>query len=83
MLGSIDAAFDLAYANGLSVTSELQAGKELVIPESLYKQFDVINYFSGKDKKIATYMALPDSGELSPELEGIGYMIIEDTFIVS
>jgi hypothetical protein len=82
LLGNVDAAFDLALANGLSVTSELEAGQEIIIPESLLKNIDVANYFNGKNNQIATSITLPDEGDLSPNLEGIGYMVIEDTFIV-
>lgn len=81
--GSVNAAFDLAFANNLSITSDLQPGQTLIIPESLFLNQDVKNYFLGKQRKIATHIALPNSGELSPVLGGIGYMGIEIDFIVS
>lgn len=81
VLGNIDAAFDLAFANGISVTSELVAGQELIIPSSLFTQLDVSNYYNARKKKIATHIKLVQ-GDLSPAPDGIGYMIINESFIV-
>lgn len=81
-MGNVDAAFDLAYANEISVTSELLPGQELIIPDSAFSNQEVSAYYTGKNKKIATHILLPFEGDLSPVQEGIGYMIIADTFIV-
>ena len=46
-LGSIEAVFDIAVANNLSVTQNLLPGQEIIIPESIYARQDIANYFKG------------------------------------
>ncbi len=45
VLGSADAAFDLAKVNNLNVTDDLVIGSELIIPTSLFENTDVKNYY--------------------------------------
>lgn len=82
-LGNVDAAFDLALYNDISITEVLVPGQELKIPTSEFIKTDVFNYFFGKQRKIATSQTFPSQGDLSPNVGGIGYMEIEETFIVS
>lgn len=48
--GTIQAAFDLALANGLEVTDQLTPGMTLELPVSEYEDRDVAQYF--KSRKI-------------------------------
>lgn len=48
IFGDVRAAFDLAEANGLSITDEVAAGQKLVVPESLYKEEDIQRYYKSK-----------------------------------
>lgn len=82
VFGNVDAAFAFALSNGMSVTQEIAPGTELEQPEDLtFKNIDQANYF--KKKHLATAVALPLAGDISPILGGIGYMGIEIDFIVS
>lgn len=78
--GNIENAFAMALLNGMSMTEDLVIGQK-VLPSAVTTKSVVALY--GPKNYPATYEALPDSGELSPILGGIGYMIIEETFIVS
>lgn len=78
--GNIENAFAMALLNGLSMTDSLTIGQE-VAPSTVTSKA-VVALFGPKNYP-ATCEALPESGVLSPVLGGIGYMIIEDTFIVS
>lgn len=50
--GSVEAAFDLAKKNGLSLTDELTAGQELAAVDVVSKP--VASYFNQKEIKPAT-----------------------------
>ena len=58
-LGTIDAAFDLAAANGLTITDELTAGQVLIIPASVLAQPEVAAYFASRRLRINTANQLP------------------------
>lgn len=78
--GSVLAAFDWAFVNGLSITDALSPGQSLIAPNSVYKNTEVANYFKGKTQQLATaFYGTIDV--LIPEL-GIGTMTIGSTFIV-
>ena len=80
--GSAEAAFDLSLKNNLSVSDDLAPGKELELPESLYKDTDVAGYYENKRLQPAT--ALSQSFYKSTkEKEGISYWSININFIVS
>lgn len=51
--GSIDAVFDIALANDISITSSLSPGTTLLIPEVSY-EVEIAQYFKGINKKIST-----------------------------
>lgn len=79
--GNVDAVFDLAVANNISITEILSPGKEIIPVKSDYSNFETANYFKGRSKKIATGLNFEDSEILEPEF-GIGLMEIGSTFIV-
>ena len=65
--GSVEAVFELAQMNGLSVTDELTAGQELILPE----QYNIpVAHTFEKNKYFPAVLLLE-------ELEGIDYDIIE------
>lgn len=74
--GSVEAVFDLALSNNLSITEEMEAG--LVIDTSGIKANDIAGYYQVKDIRPGTY-----TDTQLPSLSGIGYMIIEETFIIA
>lgn len=79
--GSILTCFDFALKNGISITDDLAAGNEIEVPDSSYKNTEALSYFKGKNQNIATSIT-NENYELIIPMEGIGEMIIEDTFIV-
>ena len=79
--GTIENAFKIAVANGLSLTDELQPGAQLIIPADVEMNSDVVNYFAGKGIQPATGFNFIES-EITPELEGISYWILNKNFIV-
>lgn len=79
--GNIETVFDWALKNNKSITSKLTAGETLVDPNSALKNKPLSDYFQGMQKKIATATTNQDQ-ELIVTDEGIGAMIIEDTFII-
>jgi capsid protein len=79
--GSVMAAFDWALKNGLSITDDLVPGQKLLIPNSVFRNADVANYFKGKKQMVATGFNNTIE-DLTPDL-GIGTMAIGTTFIVA
>jgi hypothetical protein len=51
-LGTLDALFDLADANGLSITAPLRPGQVLQVPASALSQPQVAAYFSSRQQRI-------------------------------
>lgn len=79
--GTIENAFKIAVANGLSLTDDLEPGAQLIIPEDVEMNNDVVNYFAAKGIQPATGFEFNDI-EITPELEGISYWIINENFVV-
>ena len=79
--GTIENAFKLAVANGLSLTDELESGAQLIIPEDVQMNNDVVNYFAAKGIQPATGFEFDDI-EIILVLEGISYWILNKNFIV-
>ena len=81
--GTIENAFKIAVANGLSLTDELQPGAQLIIPADAEMNNDVVNYFSAKGIQPATGLTENDLLIEQTVQRGIGYMQIGKTFKVS
>ena len=79
--GIIENAFKIAVANGSSLTDELEPGTQLIIPADVEMNNDVVSYFSAKGIQPATGFEFDDI-EITPELEGISYWILNKNFIV-
>nr|WP_315032483.1 hypothetical protein [uncultured Chryseobacterium sp.] len=80
--GDVQKCFDIAIANGMSVSDLLASGTTLTIPDDIEKNPDVINYYASRLLKPATGTTLQQENQL-PTLKGIGYMQIGNTFKVS
>ena len=78
--GSVFNAFKIAVANGLSVSDSLIAGSELMIPNEVQNDDDVLNYYRSKNLQPATAIA---DKKVIPSYGGIGWMQIENDFKVS
>ena len=81
--GTIENAFKIAVANGLSLTDELGPGAQLIIPADAEMNSDVVNYFSAKGIQPATGLTENDLLIAQTVQRGIGYMQIGKTFKVS
>lgn len=78
--GTIEAAFDIARHNGLSLTDELIAGQTLDIACTTACTESVVGELAADGVKPAT---APSSGEVeAAPYGGIGYMGIETDFVV-
>jgi len=77
--GTAEAAFDLAFAKGISLTDELFVGEEL--PEIGIINRDNFDYYSRRNLKPATGLTDWQFSEVLGE--GIDFMGIEIDFIVS
>lgn len=53
-LGSVLAIMDIALANDISPTQILVPGQRIVIPDSEYKNSDIVNYYTVNGIKPAT-----------------------------
>lgn len=83
--GSALVAFELASANGISITHQFTAGDDVEIPEALIRNKDVVNYFEAKNHQPATAWDDPlqaDEWGTVSLLEGIDYWGIGEDFIV-
>jgi len=79
--GSAEAAFFIALENSLSLTSDLQAGQKLTIPQTTpCDNRDIATYYGNNGIMPSTAVAKDFIETLANP--GIGEMIIESTFIV-
>ncbi len=82
--GNVTNAFEIAKANSLAISDELSSGTELIIPESVVSNSDILNYYTSKAIQPATAITnFIGDGSPEPHPEGIGYWIIADDNIVS
>lgn len=81
--GTIENAFKIAVANALSLTDELEPGAQLIIPEDVIINNDVVNYFAAKNIQPATGLTEADKMMANTVQRGIGYMKISKSFKVS
>jgi hypothetical protein len=73
--GSVEGVFAIAIDNDINITGELEAGSSVVINNPEDKR--IADYYRVRNIKPATY-----SGRNVLNLTGIGYMIVEDNFII-
>lgn len=81
--GTIENAFTIAVANGLSLTDELEPGAQLIIPADVEINNDVVSYFASRGMQPATGLTETDKMIANTVQRGIGYMQIGKTFKVS
>lgn len=79
--GSLEAAFDLALLNNVSITDDLLDGQKLDIPAALSK--DVTNYYAVHDIRPATAITMEAINEIIGSGEGVEFWAIEYDFVVS
>lgn len=77
--GSMEAAMEIAIANGRSITDDLDDGEVLVVPS--VKNERVAYRYSLK--KIVPATAITDAEKSECPYEGIGYMTIGADFVVA
>lgn len=75
--GSVENCFQIAIANGKSVSDELSTGMSILEATEPKIDEDILSYFKAKKIHPATGI---NSGLDVPELGGIGYMRIGATF---
>lgn len=76
--GTAENAFDLALANGLSLTDDLEAGESIqLIAYGIQQNKDILNYYTAKNIQPAT--AITAAVE---QPQGISYWAIGVDFIV-
>jgi len=82
--GSVMNAFLIAKENGLAVSDEIAAGTDLIIPEEVEIDADILNYYKTKGIQPATAISArrTTGGFPEPDPDGISYWAIYDDFIV-
>ena len=81
--GNAQNAFEIAMANGISISDDISSGSNLIIPDSVVMDVDIRNYYQSKAIQPATAITTSViDGEPETELEGISYWAIYDDFIV-
>lgn len=77
--GSVEAVVDLALANGLSITDELSDGQVLEVVEvkdvAVVSRYEISGIFPATEAS--------DEERSAMAYEGIGFMAIENDFVVS
>lgn len=80
--GSLAGIFELALANGLSVSDDVIAGQTLQVPDTLAVDKDVLAYYRAKNIQPATAFTSADKKN-SEKPEGISIWAINLDFKVS
>ncbi|MDF7813600.1 hypothetical protein [Hymenobacter sp. YC55] len=68
-LGTLDALFDLADANGISITELLTPGQVLQVPASALSRPEVAAYFAGRQQRINVADTILPAGVVVPPVE--------------
>ncbi|MBF6607126.1 MAG: LysM domain-containing protein [Flavobacterium sp.] len=61
--GAIDAVFDIAALNDLSISAQLTPGQSILLPEVVYEA-EIAQYFKGINKMIATNVTYEPAEEI-------------------
>ncbi|MDO4782625.1 MAG: hypothetical protein Q4A09_05325 [Capnocytophaga felis] len=80
--GTIESLFELALANGISITDDLTAGQTFDVPSNVQKDKDILNYYVAKNIQPTTAFSQEDK-QLTEKPEGISIWAINLDFKVS
>ena len=80
--GSIESVFELAEANALNITDDVQAGAPLYLGEGLGVRNEILSYYTAKNLQPATAFSKEDE-QVFERLEGISIWAINLDFVVS
>ena len=80
--GTIESVFELAEANSLNITDDVQAGAPLYLGEGLGVRNEILSYYTAKNLQPATAFSKEDE-QVFERLEGISIWAINLDFIVS
>ena len=82
--GTIESIFELAEANSLNITDEVQAGANLTVPllGKGARNADILAYYTAKNLQPATAFSKEDE-QVFERLEGISIWAINLDFIVT
>ena len=80
--GTIETVFELAEANSLNITDEVQAGAPLYLGEGLGVRNEILAYYTAKNLQPATAFTKEDE-QVFERLEGISIWAINLDFIVT
>lgn len=76
--GDVKGALDFCAKNNLSLTQELEASTEAILPETVYKEESIKEYFLAKNQELAT-----GYNDETAVILGIGSMIIGSNFDIT
>lgn len=79
--GSVLNAFEISFANGISLSEKIISGTVFTIPESVKEDKEIITFFKSKQLAPASDFNM-ELIEVKP-LGGVGYWGIENEFEVS
>ena len=80
--GTIESVFELADANNLNITDDVQAGAPLYLGEGLGVRNEILSYYTAKKIQPATAFSKEDE-QVFERLEGISIWAINLDFIVT
>ena len=80
--GTIESVFELAEANILNITDDVQAGKTLVLSSEAFTNKDILAYYTTKNIQPATAFTKEDE-QVAKRPEGISIWAINLDFIVT
>lgn len=76
-LGDVKAAVDFVFENGLSLTQDLEATTTAILPDTDFKNQNIVEYYTAQSIELAT-----GNQDTTAEPLGIGTMIIQSDFDV-
>lgn len=80
--GTIESVFELAEANALNITDDVQAGAPLYLGDGLGVRNEILSYYTAKNLQPATAFTKEDE-QVFERLEGISIWAINLDFVVS
>jgi hypothetical protein len=61
--GYVSSALDWAFANGISITDDLEPNRTLINPDALIKQTEMVDFFKFRDQNIGTGINVLNTNE--------------------